>query len=324
MGVPIPAPNTLQPLHARDADAPGARSRCAVAIALALIAGLVGGYAAQRTIGTGVPGDFEFWWRGTQLWVQGVNPYSGVPNSANWPLPDPLFYPMPALVLSWPVHALPLPVAAGLFVGISTGLLAWALTAAGWWRLWMLAGAPFVMAVKLGQWSPLLVAGALMPSAAVALAAKPTLGLALAMYRFDRRVILVAAAFGIASLIFLPSWPMDWLRNLQHVETHPPPIATFLAPGFLLLLLRWRQPEARLLFALACVPQLLFFADQLAVGLVARTRGELTTLVALQLAAWFAWLALVKPTDPYVNFAATFVLLGVYLPAIVVVMRRRS
>lgn len=304
------------------AAVPTARARLAAALVVATLAGIAAGLAAGTTVASGVPGDFEFWWRGTRLWASGVNPYTGIPHTASWPLPDPLFYPMPALVLTWPLHALGLPVAAGIFMAISTGLLVWALSARGWWRLWLLAGAPYVMAVKIGQWSPLLVAGALLPSAAIALAAKPTLGAALAMYRLDRRAMFAAAAFGIATLVLLPSWPTDWLRNLQHVETHPPPIATFLAPAFLLLLLRWRQPEARLLLALACVPQLLFFADQLAVGLVARTRSELTALVALQLAAWGAWWALVQPTDAYVNFAATFVLVGVYLPAVVVIMRR--
>lgn len=301
---------------------PTRRARIVVALLIALVAGVAAAAAAARTIGTPVPGDFEFWWRATRIWVGGGNPYAGVPNTAGWPLPDPLFYPMPALVLTWPLHALALPVAAGLFMGVSSGLLAWALSASGWWRLWLLASAPFAMAVKLGQWTPLLTAGVILPVAGIALAAKPTLGLALAMYRLDRRTIAGAALFGVATLLLRPTWPMEWLANLQHVATHPPPIATPLGCILVLALLRWRQPEARLLFALACVPQLLFFADQLAVGLVARTRSELTTLVALQLGAWLCWWAWIGPNDAYVDAAAPFVLLGVYLPALVMVLRR--
>lgn len=301
---------------------PSRRSRIVVALLIALIAGAAAAGAAARTIGTPVPGDFEFWWRATRIWVDGGNPYVGVPNTAAWPLPDPLFYPMPALVLAWPLHALSLPAAAGVFMAVSSGLLAWALTASGWWRLWLLASAPFAMAVKLGQWTPLLTAGAILPVAGIALAAKPTLGAALALYRLDLRMMAIAALFGLATLLLRPTWPMEWLANLQHVATHPPPIATPLGFVLVLALLRWRQPEARLLFALACVPQLLFFADQLAVGLVARTRSELTTLVALQLGAWLGWWAWIGPGDAYVDAAAPFVMLGVYLPALVVVLRR--
>lgn len=301
---------------------PSRRARAIVSLGLALLSGVGAAFAAARTIGTTVPGDFEFWWRATRLWASGANPYAGVPNTPAWPLPDQLFYPMPALVLTWPLHALDLPLAAGVFIACSTGLLAWALSASGWWRLWLLASAPFAMAVKLGQWSPLLTAAAILPAAGIALAAKPTLGLALAAYRLDKRIIAGAALFGVATLALRPTWPGEWLHNLQFVVTHPPPIATPLGVVLLLALLRWRQPEARLLFALACVPQLLFFADQLAVGLVARTRSELTALVALQLAAWLAWWSWVGPNDAYVDFAAPFVMVGVYLPALVVVLRR--
>ena len=245
---------------AEESSTPSARARLVFAVVLATMAGMSAGLAAASTAASGVPGDFEFWWRGTQLWVSGANPYSGIPHSSGWPLPDPLFYPLPALILTWPLHALNLPVAAGMFMGASTGLLAWALTARGWETV-----VACRRAVRDGR------------------EAGP-------MESTTRRRRAVAVGGPCA-----------------RCETHARSGARDVSV---------RSSRNTL------VPQLLFFADQLAVGLVARTRSELTALVALQLAAWSAWFALVKPTDAYVNFAAPFVLLGVYLPAVVMILRR--
>lgn len=73
---------------------------------------------------------------------------------------------------------------------------------------------------------------------------------------------------------------------------------------------------------MACAPQLLFFADQLPLGLVARTRGEAVGLAACGVIAFAAWWAFLKEGDPYVLEAQRFVMAGVYLPALVVVLRR--
>src|SRR4029079_7018721 len=89
-----------------------------------------------------------------------------------------------------------------------------------------------------------------------------------------------------ATLLIQPSWPSEWLRNLHSMPPHPMPIQ--LPGGFLILLvlLRWRRPEARLMAAMACVPQLMYFADQLPLWLVPRTRRETMLLSALSSAAW--------------------------------------
>lgn len=131
-----------------------------------------------------------------------------------------------------------------------------------------------MLALTIGQWSPLLAAAALAPALGALAAVKPTLGRAMLAYRARWRAALPAAAVLAASLVVLPGWPRGWLANLAHVEGHPAPAFTAAGCALLLALLRWRQPEARLLVVLACGPQLLFFADQLAVGLVARTRRE--------------------------------------------------
>lgn len=289
-----------------------------VAAVLALTAG---SYVAFCFATAGVPPDFEFWWRGSRLLLAGIDPYVQVPGTPPWPLPDRLFYPLPTLLLSAPVAPLSLAAAGAVAMGAAVGALAYALTRNGWWRLWALASPAFVMALKVGQWSPLLCVAALVPALGGLAVVKPTLGAAVLAYRLDWRGALAAAALAAASLAVLPAWPREWLANLRYVDSHPAPVATWGAFA-LLGLLRWRQPEARLLVAMACVPQLLYFADQLPLALVARTPSEAKFLAGCGIAAWAGWMFRLAPGDYYVLDAAPWVLGGVYLPALLVVLRR--
>jgi hypothetical protein len=74
---------------------------------------------------------------------------------------------------------------------------------------------------------------------------------------------------------------------------------------------------------MACIPQLLFFADQLVLGLVARTKEEAEFYAACGIAASLVWLLRVSPHDPNLTgLAAPYVMLGCYLPALALVLRR--
>lgn len=244
------------------------------------------------------------------------------PGAPDWPLLDAFFYPAPALLVNWPLHQLSLPIAAAVFMGAGSGLLAWRLSENGFWRLWVLGTPSFVMAVALGQWSPLIVLGAVLPGAAFLLACKPTIGLACFVYNPSWRAMFGVVAITMISIALLPGWPADWLANLRFVEQHPSPIFTPFGWLLGLALLRWRQPEARLLLAMALVPQLMFFADQLPLGLVGRTRREIVGQAICGVAAFTAWWAMVAPGDLYVQEAQPFVLAGLFMPALVVVLLR--
>jgi hypothetical protein len=240
-------------------------------------------------------------------------------------VPEPFFYPFPSLLVLAPFALLPLRAAMALFVGCSTALLAWGILAKSPERLPMLLGAGFIVAIGLGQWTPLVTATLLIPMLGWLAVVKPNVGLASVGADPSALRILGGGTLLLASLAFQPSWPREWLANLHAMPPHPAPIV--LPGGFLALLalMRWRRPEARLLVAMACVPQLMYFADQLPLWLVAKTRRESVLLSATSLVAWAISLqALNRPGGTPAFESDLLVLLGVYAPALVMVLRRRN
>ena len=269
--------------------------------------------------------DFQYYYRATRLWASGVDPYSVRPRAAwitVWPLRDALFYPLPALLLTGPFAVLPMRAAQVAFVALATGLLSWRLTRTALWPLLIIASPGFLMAALLGQWSPWLTLGALVPQAGFLLAAKPTLGLACFCYRPTWRAVISGGAIVVVSLVLMPDWPVEWLENLRSVLGHPAPIAAPLGWILALAVLRWRQPEARLLLAMACVPQLLFFADQVPLFLVARTRREAWFYTLAGLVVGAIWVARQFMRHAAVALTGPDAMLGCYLPALWIVLRR--
>ena len=296
--------------------------RAALVLAVALAAAYLTWVTAQPTF---VTTDYEYLWRGTRLWMEGIDPYAVRPRAAwlhIWPLMDDLFYPLPALLFVRPFASLPLATSQVLFIGLASACLAWRLTRDALWPLLIFITPGFWMAAFLGQWSPWLTFAALVPGAGFLLTCKPTLGLACFCYKPTWRAFASGSAIMIVTLALMPSWPKEWLDNLAYVQRHPPAI---LAPGGWLLALaalRWRQREARLLLAMACVPQLLFFADQLPLFLVTRTRreGVFYTLAAGVVGVFWIVRHFMQPSA--VQLSGPYVLLGCYLPALYIVLRR--
>lgn len=216
-------------------------------------------------------GDLSWAIRGAaQLW-SGHNPYHDPALGRDKPYPfnDPLFYPLPALFIATPLMWVPRPLAGALFVGGSIGLLCWGIGRDGW-RLWpLLLSAPLWSAVFTVQWSPLLVAAALSPALLPLTLAKPNVGLPLLLAAPTRRRLAWCAALVAVSMVVLPSWPLDWLRNARQ---HTVFVPALLFPGTIVLLAawRWRDPRARLLLLTALMPQRAIY-DQLGLWLVARS-----------------------------------------------------
>ncbi len=287
------------------------RRRAAFAGAVGIIAGLYCWLGIAIHHGAFVP-DFQFFWSSARILLAGHNPYIGYPT----PVPDPLYYPLPTVIAAISVAWLPLAVAAGVATGAGAAALAWVVPS---WRWPLFASAAFVMAVSQGQWSPLVVVGALVPAVGFLTVLKPNIGLAALAYRPTRLGIALAGLALLVSLVVLPSWPFDWIRNLRTLEGHPPPLFTLGGSFLWLAVLRWRQPEARLLLAMAAVPQLLFFADQLPLWLIPRTRRQTTLLSGLSMIGYGAFYLSLSEGMRYVPAAEPFVLGFIYLPALVLV-----
>lgn len=258
-------------------------------------------------------GDLSWSIRGAaQLW-SGHNPYHDPALGPDQPYPfnDPLFYPLPALLIATPLTLLPAPLAGALFIGVSVGLLAWGIGRDGW-RLWpLLLSAPLWSAIFTVQWSPLLTAAALVPALLPLTIAKPNIGLPLLLATPTRRSLAWTAALLGISLVILPSWLNDWLHNAgQHTVFVP----ALVFPGMIVLLAawRWRDPRARLLLLTALMPQRAIY-DQL--GLLLTVRSWQQALL-LSVGSWIAvigwWLG---PT-----VVQRWIVVWLYLPAFAIVM----
>ncbi|MDQ3697423.1 MAG: hypothetical protein M3373_05290 [Gemmatimonadota bacterium] len=295
------------------------RARLAIAAGIGLGAGIFSGVLAARA---GYWPDLVLWWEAARVLLAGGDPYQALAGGRPEPFVSPLYYPLPAVLLTTPLAWVPLPLAAACFIALSSGVLAWHVVSREPHRLWLFGSASFVMAVNHAQWAPAILIASYVPWAGALALAKPTIGLAVLAYRPTWRAALSAVALLGLSFAVMPTWFLGWLDNVRRLDVHhPAPILTM--PGFILVLavLRWRRPEARLLLVMACAPQLLMWADQLPLWLVARSKRETMFLSGLSLVSVLGWFVLLAPGDSYVATARPWVLWFVYLPALVLVLR---
>jgi hypothetical protein len=197
-------------------------------------------------------------------------------------------------------------------MGVSCGLLAFGLfrKREGFGRGGLLLSAPFWFSVIAVQWSPLIVASALIPALLPLAMVKPNIGLPVFLTYPTWRAAGIAMGILLVSLLVLPTWPLDWLSNAAGHAVFQP--LRVLPLGLLLLLaaLRWRTPEARLLLLLALIPQRPIY-DQLPLWLVCQPGSprQAFALSALSWLAIFGWLLV-----PALN--VTWIVVGMYLPAL--------
>lgn len=292
-------------------------------------AGLAFGLAYRSLVNSG-NGAWDLSWalRGAELLRAGIDPY-GADLFAGTRLydvqaafrDDPLFYPLPAVLLVLPLAYLPYEIAGALFSAAGTGLLTFAVLRRAP-HLWpLLLSANLYTAVFACTWVPLLAAAALLPAASPLLVVKPALGAALWLARPSWRALWGGLALVAASLVVLPTWPLSWLEVLR--RSHHPIPALVLPFGPLLLgaLLRWRGVEARRLALLACMPQILAGADQLLLFLCCRSSRQAAAMAAWSWVVYSAaWSGLLKLED--MGFPALVPLL--YVPALAMVLWREG
>jgi hypothetical protein len=75
---------------------------------------------------------------------------------------------------------------------------------------------------------------------------------------------------------------------------------------------------------MSVIPQTATFADQLLVMLVARTRSEAVLMAGMSAIGGIAWLARIRLGGHAATVGAPYVVLSIYLPALLVVLRHRN
>jgi len=304
---------------------PTIRARVLVALATALGTILIAAVKVTQLQGAA---DFPYWWEAARMLRAGQNPYQLIaPGGPPFYHDNVFVYPITAAVATLPWSWLPVYVGSALFSAVGMGVLAFGITRENWNRWPGLMSFPVLWAISSGQWSPWVTAAALFPWLGCFGACKPTLGVAAFLYRLRWEYVASGLAICLLGFLFMPSWPWQWVANTHRSlagNYHVP----ILVPGGAILALaalRWRRPEARLLLAMACVPQTPLPYDQLALILVPNTRYQ-----SYVFAIW-SYIALFLARVPaghiegkvasfrYLAYVVTF---AYYLPLVILILRR--
>ena len=314
---------------ARDVrPAPPARLRVGLAIAAAALSGFraflwISGEPRSR--------DFDQVWYAARTLLAGRNPYAEIGPGLPFDWPAPLYYPLTAAVAVIPLAGLARSLAAVLFAALASGLFVWAATRRSIAPFVVITSASAALAAETVQWSPLLAAAYGLPWLGILLCAKPTIGFAVWLARPSRIAVIGAVVLTAIGLAFSPMWPMDWLTALRHTslarEGGTPyfaPIGSFGGAFAALAILRWRRPEARLVLALACVPQTPLLYETVPLFLVP---SSITEGGVLWLGSWLAalWYSSAGPfPNSFEQYKLSAEAIGwcMYFPAVVMLLRR--
>lgn len=237
-----------------------------------------------------------------------------------------LSYPLTASFLVLPLAPLPPRTAAMIFVGVTTAASAYVLSRRRLETLLLFASAPAVFAWCWAQWAPLLLIQGVAAWTVIFGIGKPQVGAVMFAYRPGWRGFGFAATAALATLLWSPTWPLDWLRGSWRApgEVTEHAGALFAPGGFLLLAAawKWRDPRARLMLALTIIPNRLWFYDQLYLGLVPDTPGRRLLWVASSWVAAGGWALARHWTAGEATFALEALIVGlVYGPALVFVLK---
>ena len=298
-----------------------------LAVSLMIAAGAYSLFLLSKHLAPG-PSDFSVVWHGARLLFDGKNPYDLIGPGRPIPFGWNLHYPASTLVAAFPLALLPESFADSAFVFGSAFLLAYGALKENLNRIWIFASAAFVVNAKSGQWSALIASIYFLPLAAVFAFLKPTDGLAVLASR-DSRSWIIGGAFAagliVVSLAILPEWPREWYSNVTGTWEFVSPVRRWGGWLLVLALLRWRSSEARLLLALALVPQVQSWYTGLLPMLVARSIRESQVLALVSSLGYLLLIPLsfTSPTREISAFTIGHLMVAFcYLPALIVVLRR--
>jgi hypothetical protein len=254
---------------------PSIRGRVGVALAVAAVAFALA-FLRYHDAPYVYAGDFTWHWRAGRAMLDGASPYRVINTLPYYPYNSGYYYLLPTAVVAAPFSLLSPHDAAALFTGCSIGLLAFALTRGGYERLPLLASLPVVWCIFSGQVTALATTAIILPALWWLWPLKYTIGGAGAAYQLSARYLVLGLALVALTMLIWPWWPRDWIAEFSDNNGSYYRVPLLVPGGVLVLmtLLRWRRPEARLIAALACVPQTMLYYDQLPLLLAARSYRE--------------------------------------------------
>jgi hypothetical protein len=284
---------------------------------------------ASHVSPTARPSDLAQVYVAARGWLSGADPYSLIGAGRTYDAGFPLIYPLTAVAAAAPFALAPSAWPDALFVACSVVLFIWAVTGDVRYRLAWVAvfSIAFVTAVQMSQWSVLMTGAALLPTWGFLLACKPTIGAALWIAYPSRRAFIGAVIFVLLTLVIHPVWPAEWLAALPAATHMRPPVMYWGGPLLLLAWVKWRRPEARLLGALALVPQTLVAYEAVPLFLVPRTPVSAGLLCVLTWVAFFQSWGSGPPLEKaayetWMASAGQWMVGLVYLPCLVMVLTR--
>jgi len=285
------------------------RSRITVSLMIGLCSGAFC-WTLLRRFQLGA-GDFNWSFDAARALLAHRDPFTSPP-------PGVVPYPLPAALFALPFAAFPRELAAAIFFGVGSGLLAFGLTREGYTRLLLFLAYPYWAALLVAQWTPLITAVAFFPFLLPLTMAKPQVGLPVALTHLSRRGAAACFAVLLLTFILMPDWPAHWIPQLKGYQ-HYFPILVLPGPILLLALLRYRDSDAQLLFLASIMPQRWFY-DPLILWLIPKSRREILATVFFSWGAGI-WRWYHMPTS--FTQVGRWTVLFIYLPMLVVVLRRR-
>ena len=305
------------------------RRRLQISIALGLLAGLRAYLVAART---GKTRDFDQVWFAARSLLAHVDPYTVIGPGRAFDYEFFLFYPLTAAVAAVPLAPLSAAAASMVFIFVAGGCFAWVLMEHGYEPLLGYMGAGMVFAAEVVQWSPLFAAAVLLPPLGFFFAAKPTIGAAMFAARPSWWPIVGGLVLGGIAFAVQPHWLESWRAVLAVPRPTPGAAAPYNLPlllpgGFVVLaaITRWRRPEARIVLALACVPQTTLLYETVPLFLIPRTLKESALLVGLSylVPAWVGYVTSASQLAPiYIGTSGRAITILLYIPATIMVLRR--
>lgn len=248
-----------------------------------ILIGLCAAVIATIHLGSGLWLAHDLSWplEGARVLRAGGNPYTVLLFPDRGPLfSDPLYYPMPAVLVALPLSYLPNLTAGVLWSSLCATLLA-LVTPRHRWPMFL--SAAFFVNAQACTWIMLLMAAYEIPALSGVFACKPTVGAALWTSKPNKAAIVGGVVLLALSLLILPSWPLDWLHNAA-LSHHPIPL--LVCPALGLLILRWRDRDARYVFLLSLAPQILYLGEPL---LLFRACKGWKSSMALAALTWVVW-----------------------------------